>query len=261
MPQVKANDIHLYYEVNGQGQPLLFLHGLGSSVRDWERQVPEFSESYQTIAFDLRGHGRSDKPAGPYSLPLFASDTTGLLKALGLGPAHVVGISLGGAIAFQLTLDSPELVKTLTIVNSGPTMTGGTQDAQQEVERRVAIVRQMGMRAMGQALSGGLFPKPEQASLRDTFVQRWAENDPDAYIEATRSVVGWNVTDRLGSIQCPTLVISADQDYTPVALKEAYVRLMPDAQLAVIADAHHATPLEKPAEFNAVLAQFLARHP
>jgi pimeloyl-ACP methyl ester carboxylesterase len=173
----------------------------------------------------------------------------------------VVGISLGGAIAFQLTLDAPGLVKTLTIVNSGPTIVGGTQDAQQEVDRRVAIVRQMGMRAMGQALCGTLFPKPEQASLRDTFVQRWAENDPDAYIEATRSVLGWNVTDKIGSIQCPTLVISADQDYTPPALKEAYVRLMPNAQLAVIADAHHGTPLEKPEEFNAVLAQFLARHP
>ena len=261
MPQVKVNDIHVYYEVNGQGQPLLFLHGLGSSVRDWEFQVPEFSRSYQTIAFDLRGHGQSDKPAGPYSLPLFASDTAGLLKALGLGPAHVVGISLGGGIAFQLALDSPSLVKTLTIVNSGPAMVGSTQEARQEVDRRVAIVQQMGMRAMGQALSGTLFPKPEQASLRDTFVERWAENDPRAYIEATLSVVGWNVTDKISSIHCPTLVISADQDYTPLALKEAYVRLMPHAQLAVIADAHHATPVEKPEEFNAVLAQFLAGHP
>jgi len=261
MPQVKVNDIHVYYEVNGQGQPLLFLHGLGSSVRDWDFQVPEFSRSYQTIAFDLRGHGQSDKPAGPYSLPLFASDTAGLLKALGLGPAHVVGISLGGGIAFQLALDSPSLVKTLTIVNSGPAMVGSTQEARQEVDRRVAIVQQMGMRAMGQALSGTLFPKPEQASLRDTFVERWAENDPRAYIEATLSVVGWNVTDKISSIQCPTLVISADQDYTPLALKEAYVRLMPHAQLAVIADAHHATPVEKPEEFNAVLAQFLAGHP
>jgi len=117
------------------------------------------------------------------------------------------------------------------------------------------------LRAMGQALSGTLFPKPEQASLRDTFVERWAENDPRAYIEATLSVVGWNVTDKISSIQCPTLVISADQDYTPLALKEAYVRLMPHAQLAVIADAHHATPVEKPEEFNAVLAQFLAGHP
>jgi len=68
------------------------------------------------------------------------------------------------------------------------------------------------------------------------------------------------VTDRLSSIRCPTLVIAADQDYTPVAIKEAYVKLLPDARLVVIADAHHATPVERPQEFNAALAPFLARH-
>jgi 3-oxoadipate enol-lactonase len=260
MPQILLDNVNLYYETTGQGQPLVFLHGLGSSTRDWEGQVAEFSRTYQVITYDLRGHGRSDKPAGPYSIPLFAADTASLLNALGVASAHIVGLSLGGGVAFQLALDFPQLVKTMTIVNSAPAMVGGTLAAQTEVERRVAIVRQMGMRAMGEALAPNLFPKPEHAALRQTFVERWAENDPQAYIEATLSMVGWNVTDRLGSIRCPTLVIAADQDYTPVAVKEAYVKLVPDAQLVVIADAHHATPVERPQEFNAALAQFLARH-
>ena len=260
MPHISLGTINLYYETTGQGQPLVFINGLGSSTRDWDRQVAEFSKAYQVITYDLRGHGQSDKPAGPYSLPMFAADTAGLLKALGVTSAHIVGLSLGGGVAFQLALDYPQLVKTMTIVNSAPAMVGITPDAQKEVERRVAIVRQMGMRAMGEALAPNLFPKAEHAALRQTFVEQWAENDPQAYIEATLSMVGWNVTDRLGSIRCPTLVIAADQDYTPVATKEAYVKLLPDAQLVVIADAHHATPVERPQEFNAALAQFLARH-
>ena len=178
---------NVYYETHGQGQPLVFINGLGSSTRDWEYQVPEFARDYQVITFDLRGHGQSGKPAGPYSLALFAADTAGLLKALGVGPAHIVGISLGGGVAFYLAIDYPALVKTLTIVNSGPALGGTPEQAQQEIDRRVGIVQQLGMRAMGEGLSVRLLPKPEHAALRATFVERWAENDPAAYIEqATR---------------------------------------------------------------------------
>jgi len=259
MPTVQANLIQLYYEIQGTGQPLVFIHGLGSSSRDWEAQVPEFSNSFQVITFDLRGHGRSDKPAGPYDMAMFSADLADLLHTLGIGAAHVVGLSLGGAVAFQLALDYPAHVRTLTIVNSGSTL-GDPAEARQEIERRVGIVQQLGMRAMGQALSANLFPRPEQASLRETFVERWAENDPKAYVEATRSLLGWDVTDRLNTLQCPMLIIAADQDYTPVALKEAYAKRIPDAQLVVISNAHHAVPMEQPEQFNTVLRRFLADH-
>ncbi len=193
-------------------------------------------------------------------MPMFAADVAGLLQALDIPSAHIVGISLGGAVAFQLALDHPAMVKTLTIVNSAPSLGGTPEQQRQEIERRVGIVAQHGMRAMGQSLGPGLFPQPEQASLRETFIERWAENDPAAYIAATRSMLGWDVTDRLSTIQSPTLILAADQDYSPVAVKEAYARLLPNAQLAVIANAHHAVPLEQPQEFNRILAQFLAQH-
>ena len=260
MPTIPANHINLYYEEHGDGQPLVFIHGLGSSTRDWEFQVPEFSKSYRVIAFDLRGHGQSDKPAGPYHLPMLAADLAGLLQALRIPSAHLVGISLGGGVAFQFALDYPAMVKTLTIVNSGPSLGGTPEQARQEIERRVGIVQQLGMRAMGEALSPNLFPKPEHAALRETFVARWAENDPRAYIEATRSMLGWNVVDQLGAIVCPTLILAADQDYSPVAAKEAYVKMTPHARLVVIPDAHHATPIEQPEKFNAALTDFLAQH-
>jgi len=245
------------YEVHGQSDALFFIHGLGSSTRDWDAQVGAFVEAYQVITFDLRGHGRSDKPVGPYTISMFASDAFGLLEALDMKAVHVVGISLGGAVAFQLAVDHPTLVKTLTIVNSAPALSTSEEDARQEIERRVAIVQQMGMRAMGEALSPNLFPKPEQAALRQTFVERWAENDPQAYVEATRSLLGWSVLDKISSIQCPSLILASDQDYTPVAVKEAYAKLMPHAQLVVLPDSHHAAPIENPVGFNAALMTFL----
>ncbi len=136
MPTTLSNGIKLYYEVNGTGQPLVLIHGLGSSTRDWEVQVREFSKTYQVVAFDLRGHGRSDKPAGPYTIPLFAADTAGLLKALGIQSAHIVGISLGGSVAFQFAVDCPAMVKTLTIVNSAPGPFMSEEQFKQEVDRR-----------------------------------------------------------------------------------------------------------------------------
>ena len=260
MSILQLKDSTLYYEVTSKGQPLVFIHGLGSSTRDWEYQTSEFSQQYQTITFDLRGHGQSGKPAGPYSMPLFAADLADLLQALDVRSAHIVGISLGGAVAFQFALDHPGLVKSLTIVNSAPSLGGTPEQAALEIDRRVGIVQQFGMRAMGGSLSPALFPKPEHANLRDTFVSRWAENDPVAYIEATRSMLNWNVTDQLGSISAPTLILASDQDYSPVAVKEAYCKLLPNAQLVVIADAHHAVPLEQPEAFNDALMQFLSHH-
>ena len=260
MPKIKSNNINLYYEVNGKGQPLLFIHGLGSSSQDWELQVNEFSKTYQVITFDLRGHGRSDKPAGPYSLAMFAADTAGLLKSLDVKSAHVVGLSLGGGIAFQLAIDFPALVKTMVIVNSAPEMVVRTFKDRVRVWQRFAIVRLLGMRKMGEVLSKRLFPKNEHETLRELFVESWAKNDSRAYQAAMRAMVGWSVTDKLGSIKCPALIITADQDYTSVALKEEYTKLLPNAQLVVIPDAHHATPVEQPDLFNTVLMDFIVKH-
>ena len=152
MPKIQANNINLYYETRGEGQPLVFIHGLGSSTRDWESQVPEFSRSFQVIMLDLRGHGQSDKTEGPYTMQQFSDDLSCLLQSLGVASAHIVGISLGGGIAFQFAIDHPTQVKTLTIVNSAPTL-GDPAQVKPEIDRRVGIVQQMGMRAMGQALA------------------------------------------------------------------------------------------------------------
>lgn len=259
MSKIQVNGIQMHYQVTGQGQPLVFIHGLGSSGRDWEFQVDHFYLDYQVVVFDVRGHGQSEKPPGPYSIPRFAQDTAALLRALDLGPAHVVGISMGGMIAFQLALEAPELVRSLAIVNSWPEMVVRTWRERLQIWQRALIVQMLGMRKMGEVLAGRLFPKPEQAPIREIFIERWAENDKRAYQDSMRALVGWSVSERIETITCPVLVVAADQDYTPVESKAAYTRRLPNAELVVIEDSRHATPAEHPQQFNQVLGAFLQR--
>ena len=148
----------------------------------------------------------------------------------------------------------------MVIVNSAPEMVVRTFKDRVRVWQRFAIVRLLGMRKMGEVLSKRLFPKNEHETLRELFVESWAKNDSRAYQAAMRAMVGWSVTDKLGSIKCPALIITADQDYTSVALKEEYTKLLPNAQLVVIPDAHHATPVEQPDLFNTVLMDFIVKH-
>jgi 3-oxoadipate enol-lactonase len=257
MPTLDVNGIRLYYEVAGRGTPLLFLHGLGSCCEDWELQVAEFSSDYQVVTLDLRGHGKSARPRGPYHMEMLAADVAGLLHELGVGAAHVVGLSLGGGIAFQLAVSFPALVKSLVIVNSAPEAKIRTIRQRLLVAMRFAMVRLLGLRKVGAALAKNLFPGPELAGVRTVFLERFVRNDRASYLAALRAFIGWSVSAQIGSITCPTLVIAADNDYTPVALKEEYVAKIPGAKLTIVANSRHALPVEKPERFNAILRAFL----
>ena len=257
MAEVHLDGLTFFYEEMGQGEPILLLHGLGSSTQDWELQMGVLAETYRVIALDLRGHGRSSKPRGPYSVPLFAADTIAFLHALNVPAAHLIGISLGGMIAFQMALDAPELVKSLVIVNSVPELIPRSFKDRWTLWQRAAITQFMGMRRMGAYLAPQLFPKPEQAALRQAIADRWAQNDKRAYMAASRSFVGWSVVADLDKIHCPTLVVSADEDYWPLSIKETYTAQIPNAQLMVFEDSRHATPVDQPEKFNTAVLTFL----
>jgi 3-oxoadipate enol-lactonase len=259
MPTIHANGVDLYYETHGTGEPVLLVHGLGSSTLDWAPQIAALAPRFHVIAFDVRGHGRSGKPRQRYCVRLFAEDTAALIRALNVGSVHVVGISMGGMIAFQLAVTAPELVRSLTIVNSGPAMPVRTLAQRMMIWTRIGIVRLRGMRKMGEVLASQLLPKPEHAALRAQFIERWAANDPTAYLAALDGLINWDVTDALGRIDCPVLVLSADHDYTPVAFKQAYTAMMRRAELVVIEDSRHMLPIERPEPFNAALLAFLTR--
>ncbi|WP_017255848.1 alpha/beta fold hydrolase [Pseudomonas tolaasii] len=247
----------LHYEEYGHGAPLILIHGLGSSSQDWELQIPVLARHYRLIVVNVRGHGRSDKPRERYSIQGFTFDLIALIEHLDLPPAHVVGLSMGGMIAFQLAVDEPARLKSLCIVNSAPEVKMRSVDDYWQWAKRWSLARVLSLATIGKALGERLFPQPHQADLRRKMAERWAKNDKRAYLASFDAIVGWGVQEQLSRIACPTLVISADHDYTPVAQKENYVKLLPDARLVVIADSRHATPLDQPEVFNATLLDFL----
>ncbi|WP_397451758.1 alpha/beta fold hydrolase [Pseudomonas sp. NA-150] len=247
----------LHYEEYGQGSPLLLVHGLGSSCQDWEYQIPALAAHYRVIVMDVRGHGRSDKPKERYSIPGFTADIEALIEHLQLGPVHLVGLSMGGMIGFQLAVNQPQLLKSLCIVNSAPQVKIKSGNDVMQWLKRWGLGRLLSMQTIGKGLGQNLFPKPEQADLRRKIAQRWAQNDKRAYLASFDAIVGWGVQERLSRICCPTLIVSADRDYTPVTLKEEYVRLIPQARLVVIKDSRHATPLDQPDVFNRTLLEFV----
>ncbi|KPX34087.1 MULTISPECIES: alpha/beta fold hydrolase [Pseudomonas syringae group] len=251
------DDCSLHYEEYGQGEPVLLLHGLGSSGEDWELQVPALARHYRVIVMDMRGHGRSDKPHGRYSIQAMSNDVEALIEHLRLQPVHLVGLSMGGMIGFQLAVDKPHLLKSLSIVNSAPQVKIRSLADLCQWARRWTLSRLVSMKTLGKALGKLLFPSPEQAELRHKMAERWSRNDKRAYLASFDAIVGWGVEDRLQRITCPTLIVAAGHDYTPVALKEAYAKRIASARLVVINDSRHATPLDQPEQFNSTLLEFI----
>ena len=255
MPIVPVEGGELSYERVGAGRPLLLLHGLGGRGSDWAAQAAHFQSGYQVITCDVLGHGASTRPPGPYSVAGFARQVAALLRAVATEPAHVVGLSMGGMIAFQLAVDAPELVRSLVIVNSGPELVPRTAAERWALRLRVLTVRWLGLERMGSLLGTRLFP--DDPERRAEFLTRFLTNDRDAYLAATRALIGWSVADRIEEIAVPVLAVASDQDYTPPSRKEEYVRRIPAARMVVVPDARHALPMERPDAFNQVLEAFL----
>jgi pimeloyl-ACP methyl ester carboxylesterase len=258
MPLIQVRDTRLYYEEHGAGRPVLLLHGLGSSGRDWEFQTPVWARRFRVLTLDARGHGYSDKPPGPYAVTQFAADTAAFLDQVVGGPAHIVGLSMGGMIAFQLGISRPDLTRSLVIVNSAPELRVRRRTARREMRQRRLAGRVFGMGAVGRVLGRRLLPGSEQAELRREFARRWAQNDQTAYLNSLDALLSWSVADQLGRITCPVLVVSADHDFIPLAVKEQYVARLPHARLVVIPNSRHATPVDQPQHFNQVVLDFLA---
>lgn len=257
MPHASVRGIDLYHEERGAGSPVLLIHGLGSSARDWSAQIESLAARHRVIAVDLRGHGRSSR-TGPFSVAGFAADLAALLATLRAPPVHAVGISLGAGVALQLALDAPAAVRSLTVVNGGPDGFTRSLAHRRLVWTRVALTRLFGPGLLGRLIAAQILPGPALAAQRATMTARWADNDPASYNASLRALVGWSVRARLGELRCPCLVIAAEHDHTPVAYKEGYVRLIAGARLAVIPDSRHFTTADQPEAFGRVLAGFLA---
>jgi pimeloyl-ACP methyl ester carboxylesterase len=250
-------DTELAWTAEGDGSPVLLVHGLGSSQEDWGPQVLAFQTEHHVIRYDQRGHGASARAGSPFTMVDLARDAAALIRALDVGPCHVVGLSLGGMVAFELALAEPKLVRSLVIVNSGPEVVPRTARERLALVVRRVLSATLPFRWLGALLGRRLFPYPGQKGLREDFVRHFARNHKPSYLRAVSAIIGWSVAERIASLAVPTLVVSGDRDYTGVDRKLEYVRRMPRASLQVVADSGHATPVDQPEAFNGVVSAFL----
>lgn len=250
--------VDLAYGEAGHGPPLVLLHGLGGSRNDWPLQLPAFVQRYRTVAVDLRGHGLSPKPPGPYRIGLMAADVALLLMRRKTGPAHVLGLSLGGAVAQQMALDYPELVRSLVLVNTASRFVSSQWRHRLLGAQRFAAAYLQGMDSVAEDVAQRLFPLLEQAPLRNETIERIRSNDLGAYRASLWSLARFNLTALLELISCPTLIVAGDQDNT-IALqaKVELAKRIPNSRLEIITGSGHATPIDQPELFNQVVLRFL----
>jgi len=239
--------------------------GLGASTLSWSEQIPTFSREFRVIAFDNRGAGRSDKPAVRYTIALFADDTTGLMDALGIDSAHVYGQSMGGFIGQELALRHPQRVRTLVL---GSTSCGGRQAVAGSPEN-LAVIGMMNVLTPREAAEKGL-PLLYSAEFisrnHDSLIQRSLREaelraPPEAFGRQVQAAIRHKTFDRLADIRCPTLVITGSDDkIVPADNSRILAERIPGAELAVLLGAGHGYLVEKAAESNAIVLEFLCRH-
>jgi pimeloyl-ACP methyl ester carboxylesterase len=263
----EANGARLYYEVYGEGEPLLLIMGLGANHLSWTAQIPVYSCEFQVIVFDNRGTGRSDFPAdAEYTIPVLADDAAALLDALGVDSAHVYGVSMGGMIAQELALRHPDKVRSLIL---GATTPGGPNAVAPEPEALSSLLEQGAAidRSVNPALLDVLFSPgflADHGSELAAAFQSMADyppTSPEAYQAQLRAVAAHDTYDRLPDISAPTLVLhGTDDPLLPVGNGRILAERIPGAKLVLLEGARHAYFLEKQAEADTAVLDFLRVH-
>jgi pimeloyl-ACP methyl ester carboxylesterase len=259
MPTIQVNATELFYECIGQGPPLLLIHGLGSSGDDWAFQREDFARCHNLILPDLRGSGRSAKPLGPYSITQFAEDLWVLLDALGIEYTDILGFSLGGAIALEMALMQPARARRLVLCNALANYRTDTWRKWLEAHLQLALVRTLGLRRTARMIANRLFPHEDQAPKRQRVIDVIGANPRAPYLATIHALIGWSALDRLPSLRCPTLIIAAEYDYTPLADKRIEAAHFPSAEFVVMPGSRHGTPFDSIERFNACVLEFLAK--
>ncbi len=267
MPVLKTPDVDLYYELNGSGEPIVLIQGVGMIGRGWEPQVAGLSATFQTLTFDNRGIGQSALRKGGVSIELMASDVLKLMDSLGWESAHIVGHSMGGVIAQQFALDNPTKVRSLTLLCS---FSSG-----KDVKKLTSRIIMLGLRSKigskkmrRQAFLEMLFSKQylqtnkqheELATIVGELSGRDLAESPPV-IDVQLHVLGLHdCSGRLGELgKIPTLIISADED--PIARPEFSRKLnlaIPESTLLELKGASHGIVIERASEVNTAILDFL----
>ncbi len=262
MPKVSVRDIEINYQEEGSGFPLILIHGLNGDLTGWALVMPEFAKHYRTVALDVRGHGHSGKPDQPYSVRQFSEDLHEFLRQLRVSKAHILGLSMGGAIAQQFALDHPEKIRSLILVS---TFSYVDPQADQAFSR------------LRQRLSTGGYPAffdevvklaftPEYIAAHPGPIAELKEkrikiNSPVAIGRATDACLIFNLKDEISKIALATLIVSGREDvFTPIHLAGQIHRSIPGSEWKIIEGAGHNLYIEKAPELAQIVLEFLRRH-
>lgn len=264
MTLVDVNGIRLNYEIHGSGAPVVLIGGLGADTFLWSHQIPAVAQRFQVIVFDNRGAGESDKPDEPYTIPMFAADTAGLMTALGIERAHVVGASLGGMIAQELALTHPEMVDRLVLVCTTFNGPGSVRPSLWSLIPILFAARRTGDPANDIRRSFAVFTSTKwmdaNRDVVDEYVAwRVAHPQPSfAFKRQRQAIRGFTTADRLGGITAPTLIVHGDSDrVVPVANAELMAQRIPRSTVAILENSGHACTFDQRERFNQVVIEFL----
>lgn len=239
---VDANGVRTYYEVHGEGEPLLLMHGGLCTIETFFGQTPELAKHCRVILPERRGHGRTADVEGPITYELMAADTIAFMEALGVESAHLVGYSDGANVGMLVAMSRPELVRKLVSISGNFDCAGYTEEGR-------AYVETMQPETFVPMLSD-LYKKtspdgPEHWPVVFEKVRRMFLNEPKI------------APAELAAIKVPTLVMAADRDMFTLEHTLALFRAVPNAKLCVLPGTTHALPFEKPAAVNAAVMEFL----
>jgi pimeloyl-ACP methyl ester carboxylesterase len=266
MPQANVNGIRLFYKVQGQGEALVLVPGLGAGHTAWFRQLHAFKKHYQVITFDPRSIGRSDRPKQLYGFKALADDVVGLMDHLAIKRAHILGQSLGGLVAQEVAIDYPDRVLKLVLVSStvaggdtNPTNpelmeTLGYRGEDKDIDFSKVNTRKTMNVLIELSFSKVLYRKAMQ------FMSRFYVKPEmfDGLSDQLRAISGHNTVDRLQLIKAQTLVITGAEDriVSPHS-SEVLADKIPNAKLVMVKDGSHGFNVEMTSRFNREVLDFL----
>jgi 3-oxoadipate enol-lactonase len=250
----------LHYLERGRGEPLVLIHGLGSSGADWAFQVSALEGRFRIIVPDLPGSGHSAAPPDGCSIAGFAASIWSLLDHLGAQRVNIVGFSLGGAVGLEMALQRPGDVRRLALINSLATYRLDHWRKWLEAALSLILVPLIGMRWVARLAANRLFPMPWQCSLRERATAVLGNVPASNYLLTGRALLRWTAIDRLHRVKCKALVIAAENDFTPLEEKRVLASRL-GADFVVVRGSRHGTPFDAVRATNTSLLALLTDQP
>jgi pimeloyl-ACP methyl ester carboxylesterase len=249
-----------YLEINQSGDPVvLLLHGLGATSASWQLQFPPLAAAgYRILAPDMRGFGHSSYPGGANNSELMAADTLKFLQMLEIENCHVIGISMGGTIALQAALIRPAFAESLILTNTFAKLRPKDAATWIFYGIRLAMVHIIGIQRQATYVSNRLFPHSDQGELRNEFTKQVGQANQKGYRSTMRSYSQYDLSERLGEIKIPTLIITGENDLVvPPDVQAELANNIPNSQHVIIPNSGHAISVERPNSYNRIILDFL----